>query len=221
MGYYQVSKIFAVKTAIAIVSLALMLQLIPIPDITHDKLLTSVFGGFSLGAGIGFAIRGGCVIDGTEILALYLSKKTSATVGDIILLINIVIFSVAGILFGIETAFYSVLTYLAASKTVDFIIEGIDEYIGVTIISDDCSEIRKVITDKLGRGFTIYSGKKGYGKRGEIDHEIDIIFTVVTRLEVSKLKNEIYKIDENAFLFQYSINETKGGMVKKRTLQDH
>lgn len=218
MGYFQVSKIFAFKTMLAIVGLALCLIFIPYPVVTTDKLLIAIFGGFFLGTGIGLAIRGGSVIDGTEILALYVSKKTTLTVGDVILFINIIIFSAAAILLGIEKAFYSVLIYLAASKAVDFIIEGIDEYTGVTIISDKSDEIRKAIIEKTGRGVTIFSGKKGFGKRGEVDHEIDIVYTVITRLEISKLKSDIDNIDENAFVVFQSINDTKGGMVKKRPL---
>ena len=218
MGYFQVSKIFAFKTMLAIGGLALCLIFIPYPVVTTDKLLIAIFGGFFLGTGIGLAIRGGSVIDGTEILALYVSKKTTLTVGDVILFINIIIFSAAAILLGIEKAFYSVLIYLAASKAVDFIIEGIDEYTGVTIISDKSDEIRKAIIEKTGRGVTIFSGKKGFGKRGEVDHEIDIVYTVITRLEISKLKSDIDNIDENAFIVFQSINDTKGGMVKKRPL---
>jgi uncharacterized membrane-anchored protein YitT (DUF2179 family) len=218
MGYFQVSKIFAFKTMLAIGGLALCLIFIPYPVVTTDKLLIAIFGGFFLGSGIGLAIRGGCVIDGTEILALYISRKTTLTVGDVILFINILIFSIAAILLGIEKSFYSVLIYLAASKAVDFIIEGIDEYTGVTIISDKSEEIRKSIIEKTRRGVTIFSGKKGFGKRGEVDHEIDIVYTVITRLEISKLKSDIDNIDENAFVIFQSINDTKGGMVKKRPL---
>lgn len=218
MGYFQVSKIFAFKTMLAIGGLALCLIFIPYPVVTTDKLLIAIFGGFLLGSGIGLAIRGGCVIDGTEILALYISRKTTLTVGDVILFINIIIFSVAAILLGIEKSFYSVLIYLAASKAVDFIIEGIDEYTGVTIISDKSEEIRKSIIEKTGRGVTIFSGKKGFGKRGEVDHDIDIVYTVITRLEISKLKSDIDSIDSEAFVIFQSINDTKGGMVKKRPL---
>lgn len=218
MGSFQVSKIFAIKSSLAITGLALCLLFIPYPTITNDKLLISIFGGFCLGAGIGFAIRGGSVIDGTEILALFISRKTSATVGDIILIINIIIFSTAAILFGIEIAFYSILTYLAASRTIDFIIEGIEEYTGVTIISEQSERIRLAIINKIGRGVTIYKGSRGFGKRGDVEHELDIVFTVITRLEVSKLQNIIALIDENAFVVQHRINDTKGGMIKKRPL---
>lgn len=218
MGFKQVSTIFAIKTAFAIAGLAIFIGTIPYPVLTTDKLLIAVFGGICLGAGIGLAIRGGCVLDGTEVMALYISKKTSATVGDIILIINIIIFFTAGILLSVEAAFYSILTYISASKTVDFIIEGIEEYTGVTIISEHCKEIKEAIVSKLGRGVTIYSGKSGFGKRGAVDHEIDIIFTVVTRLEISKLKSEIDHIDSRAFVVQHSIKDTKGGMIKKRPL---
>jgi len=218
IGFKQVTKIFAIKTAFAIAGLSLVLLIIPYPIVTNDKLLISVFGGICLGTGIGLAIRGGCVLDGTEVMALFISRKTSATVGDIILIINIFIFSLAAILLSIEIAFYSVLIYISASKAVDFIIEGVEEYTGVTIISNQCYEIKKAIIEKLGRGVTVYSGKSGFGKRGEVSHEIDILFTVVTRLEISKLKSEIDRLDENAFVVQHSIKDTKGGMIKKRPL---
>ncbi|MBV6479825.1 MAG: hypothetical protein HGGPFJEG_02621 [Ignavibacteria bacterium] len=218
MGYFQISRIFALKSIFAIIGLAVCLLIVNYPVITNDKLLISVFGGISLGAGIGFAIRGGAVIDGTEILSLFLSRKTSATVGDIILIINIFIFSAAAILLGPEPALYSVLTYLAASRTVDFIIEGIEEYTGVTIISEKSDSVRKAIINKLGRGVTIYKGKGGFGKRGGIEYDMDIIFTVITRLEVSKLNYIVNLIDENAFIVQHSIKDTIGGMIKKRPL---
>lgn len=218
MGYFQISKIFAIKSILAIIGLAVCLLIIQYPVITDDKLLISVFGGMCLGAGIGFAIRGGAVIDGTEILSLFLSRKTTATVGDIILIINIFIFSAAAVILGFEPALYSVLTYLAASRTVDFIIEGIEEYTGVTIISERSESIRKAIINKLGRGVTIYKGKGGYGKRGDVEYDMDIIFTVITRLEVSKLNFVVNLIDENAFIVQHSIKDTIGGMIKKRPL---
>jgi len=213
-----VSKSFAITTAIAISGLAVVLLTVNFPIITHDKLLTSVFGGFFLGAGIGMCIRGGGVIDGTEILSLLISKKSGFTVGDILLLVNIIIFSVATFLLNIETALYSILTYMAAGRTVDYIIEGIEEYTGVTIISNNPDEIRHSIIEDLGRGVTILKGRGGYGKRGESTQEMDVLYCVITRLEVSKLKNIIERVDENAFMVMHSINDTKGGMIKKRPL---
>lgn len=218
LGSRQISRIFSLKSIVAIALLAIVVAFFPYPHVTNDKLLVAVFGGFFIGAGIGLCIRGGCVIDGTEVLAIFLSRKSTPSVGDYILVFNIIIFSVAAYLLNIETALYSILTYLAASKTVDFILEGIEEYTGVTIISTHSSEIATVIRQKLGRGLTIYSGKRGYGKRGASDGEMDILFTVVTRLEISRLNTEIEKIDPHAFIVMQSIRDTKGGMVKKKPL---
>ncbi|MES1225368.1 MAG: YitT family protein [Bacteroidota bacterium] len=219
LGWKQINKGFSIKSIIAISALAVAVAIFPYPIITNDKLLISVFGGFFLGAGIGLTIRGGAVIDGTEILAISLSRKRSLSVGDFILIFNIVIFSVAAWLLSIEVALYSILTYLAASKTVDFILEGIEEFTGVTIISVHSDEVAAMITDKMGRGLTIYAGKKGYGRRGESPVATNIIFTVVTRLEISRLTAEVSKIDPNAFIVMQSIKDTHGGMVKKRPLK--
>jgi len=217
LAYRVMGKIFAIKTALAISGLALVLATVHFPDVTQDKLLVAVFGGFFLGAGIGLAVRGGAVIDGTEVLAIFLSRKLGTTIGDIIIVINVVIFSAAAYFLSIEIALYSMITYVAASRTLDFIVEGIEEYIGVTIISAHSEKIRHMIMDQLGRGLTVYSGRRGYGKRGEAK-EIDIVYTVVTRLELNKLNSEIEKIDSNAFVVMSSVKDTKGGMLKKRPL---
>jgi uncharacterized membrane-anchored protein YitT (DUF2179 family) len=218
LGFKMVSKNFAIKTALAIVGLAICVATIHFPNVTQDKLLVAVFGGFFLGMGIGLAVRGGAVIDGTEVLAIYLSRKFGTTIGDIIIIINIFIFSAAAWLLSVETALYSMITYLVASKSLDFIIEGIDEYTGVTIVSSHSDEIRRMIIDKLGRGITVYNGKRGYGSHGE-KKDIDIIYTVVTRLELNRLNTEIQKIDPNAFVVMNSVKDTKGGMIKKRSLK--
>jgi len=220
LGFRLIGKFFAIKTAIAIAMLALVVAFVPYPQITQDKLLIAIFGGFFLGLGIGLAVRGGGVIDGTEVLAIGLSRRLGLTVGDIILVINIIIFSAAAYVLSIETALYSMLTYLSASKTVDFVIEGIEEYTGVTIISVKSESIRKMIIDHMGRGVTTFKGEKGYGKRGHTEGEIKIIYTVITRLEVSKLNAEIEKIDPNAFVIMSSVKDTRGGMIKKRPLKD-
>lgn len=217
LGYKVVSRKFAIKTATAITGLSLVLATVSFPNVTNDNLLVAIFGGFFLGAGIGFAVRGGAVIDGTEVLAIYLSRKFGTTIGDVIIVINVIIFSTAAYFLGIEVALYSMITYLSASKTLDFIVEGIDEYIGVTIISSNSEEIRQMIIEKMGRGVTVYSGKKGYGKRGETK-ETDILYTVVTRLELNRLNTEIEKIEPDAFIVMNSVKDTKGGMIKKRPL---
>ena len=219
LGWHQISKGFSVKSVAAISLLALAVVIVPYPIVTNDKLLVAVFGGFFLGAGIGFTIRGGAVIDGTEILAIFFSRKQSLSVGDFILVFNILIFSAAAYLLSVEVAMYAMLTYLAASKTVDFILEGVEEFTGVTIISPHSDEIADFIKQKMGRGLTIYSGRRGFGKRGENYIATDILFTVVTRLEISRLTNEVEKIDPNAFIVMQNIRDTKGGMVKKRPLK--
>ena len=218
LGYRIMGQAFAVKTALAITGLAICLATVSFPNVTTDNLLVAVFGGFFLGAGIGLSVRGGAVIDGTEVLAIYLSRKFGTTIGDVIVVINVVIFGAAAYFLGIEIALYSIITYLAASKTLNFIVEGIDEYIGVTIISSRSEKMRQMIIDKMGRGVTVYSGKGGYGKRGETK-EVDIIYTVITRLELNKLNTEIEKIEPTAFVVMNSIKDTKGGMIKKRPLK--
>ena len=220
LGYKQISKGFSLKSIITITALAIAVAVIPYPTVTNDKILVAVFGGFFLGAGIGLAIRGGAVIDGTEVLAIYLSRKASLTVGDFILLFNVLIFSIAAYLLSMEIALYSILTYLAASKTVDFILEGIEEFTGVTIVSSRSQQITNMIKNKLGRGLTIYTGRKGFGKSGESDQEIDIIFTVITRLEINRLTSEVERIDPKAFIVMQSIRDTRGGMVKKLPLKE-
>lgn len=220
IGYTQISKLFALKTLIAIGGLALVLYFVEFPLVTDDDLLIAVFGGFFLGAGIGLSIRGGSVIDGTEVLAIYTSRKTTLTVGDIILGLNIIIFSVAAYLINVETALYAILTYLVASKTVDFVVHGIEEYTSVMIVSEKSDEIKEAITSKMGRGVTILKGKSGFGKTGHREKDLDIIYSVITRLELQKMKTEIAKIDEHAFVVENSVNDIKGGMIKKRPLHD-
>jgi uncharacterized membrane-anchored protein YitT (DUF2179 family) len=213
MGISTINRQFAFKSIIAIVLLAITVHLIPFPVVTDDKLLIAVFGGLFLGLGIGLAIRGGSVIDGTEVLAVFISRKTSLTIGDVILIFNTLIFGLAAYIFSIEVSLYAMLTYLVTSKTVDFVVSGIEEYVGVTIISDKNESIRLAITENLGRGCTIYSGKMGQSLK-----PTEIIFTLITRLELAKLRTEIDKIDKDAFIVMHSVKDAKGGVIKKRPL---
>jgi uncharacterized membrane-anchored protein YitT (DUF2179 family) len=224
MGYKQVGKLFAYKTFLAIMTLSVFLLIMHSfhpTAVTKEPILIAVFGGICLGAGIGFAMRGGCVIDGTEVLALFLTRKTSMQVGEIILIINVVIFGVAAALQGIETALYSILTFMAASKTVDFLTNGIEEYTGVTIISEESDKIRKQIIIQLGRGVTIYGGKRGLrGKKAQESgmNNRDIIYTVVTKLELTKVRAIVDEFDKSSFVTTHSISSVRGGMVKARKL---
>lgn len=218
LGGRQISWSFALKSSLAIFALATLVHFLNFPAFTADKLLIAVFGGFFLGAGIGFSIRGGAVIDGTEVLAISVSRQASLTVGDFIALFNVLLFCVATLLVNLETAMYSMLTYIAASKTVDFIINGIEEYIGVMIISDEADDIQQVIWNKLGRGVTAFKADGGYASQEEHLPDRKVIFCVITRLEVSKILLEVAKVDKGAFIIQYPIKEAKGGMIKKRPL---
>jgi uncharacterized membrane-anchored protein YitT (DUF2179 family) len=211
LGYRQIGRAFAIKSTLAIAGLALVLAFVKFPDVTPDKLLTAVFGGFFIGAGIGLAIRGGAVLDGTEIAALLISKSTQILkVGDVILLLNILIFSAAAFFLGIETALYSMLTYFAASKTVDFLIHGVEEYNAVIIMSERSDEIRQVILRELQRGVTVYKGRGGM-----TDVEQDILFCVVTRLEIGRIKTAAHGIDPGAFIVVHTLADAEGGVIRK------
>ena len=213
-GYRQIGRKFAFKSALAIAGLSVCLAFVKYPDVTPDKLLTAVFGGFFIGAGIGLAIRGGAVLDGTEIAALLISKTSHLLkVGDVVLILNIFIFLAAAFFLGIESALYSILTYIAASKTIDFILHGIEEYTGITIVSSQSEAIRAVIVNDMGRGVTIYKGRGGFS-----DTEQDILFCVVTRLEIARVRKIVDELDDTAFVVVQSISDAGGGLVKRRVV---
>jgi uncharacterized membrane-anchored protein YitT (DUF2179 family) len=216
LGYRQIGRTFAIKSTLAIAGLSLCLAFVNFPDVTPDKLLTAVFGGFFIGAGIGLAIRGGAVLDGTEIAALLISKSSHLLkVGDVILLLNVFIFSAAAFFLGIEPALYSMLTYFAASRTVDFLIHGVDEYTAIIIVSERSEAIRQAIIRDLGRGVTIYKGRGGLS-----DTEQDISFSVVTRLEIGRVKKVAHSFDEEAFLVIHPLANADGGIVKRLALHE-
>ena len=216
-GFFSINKGFAFKTFFCCVLLGLCLYYVPYPVITSDKLLVSLFGGFFLGLGIGLTMRAGAAIDGIEVLAVYTLRRTSFTITEIILGLNVIIFSIAAIKFGIPTALYSMLTYYAASRTIDYVIEGIEAYTGVTIISGKSEIIKDRLVNEMGRGITVYKGQRGFlpGKFEEYS-DCNIIFTVITRLELRKLKNLVSEIDGKAFVFASTIKEASGGVIKRR-----
>lgn len=223
LGVKQFSVNFGIKSALAIILLSILVHYIDLPVFTDDKLLISVFGGFFLGSGIGFSIRGGAVIDGTEVIAVMINRKTSLTVGDFITIFNAVLFSLAAFLVGLEVAMYSMLTYITASKTVDFIINGFDEYLGVMIVSNKHQEIKDMLRNDLRKGVTIFKSDSGFDNNHLIPNEEkqkdrDVIFCVVTRFEVNKVIHNIDSIDHKAFVIQYPIKETRGGMIKRRPM---
>jgi uncharacterized membrane-anchored protein YitT (DUF2179 family) len=218
LGAYQVNRKFALKTVASILGLSLCLQFFPYPEITNDKLLVSIFGGVFMGIGVGLAMRGGCALDGIEVLALFTGKRISFTVSEIILGINIIIFLISALKLGMPTALYSILTYYTASKTIDFVVEGLEEYTGVTIISGHSEQVKRQLVMGLGRGITVYKGERGFLKENfDVSQPCDIIFTVVTRLELRRLRNMVQKIDPKAFVFTSIIKEAAGGVLKSRS----
>ena len=217
ISFFSVGKKFAYRTLISVILLGIVLWLLPEIALTKDKLLISIFGGVFLGIGVGLVMRVGAALDGIEVLALYTLKRTSFTITEIILGINILIFTIAAFQFGIETSLYSILTYFAATRSIDYVVEGIQAYTGITIISGKSEMIKYQLVNSLGRGITVYKGERGFlpGKF-EVSSDCDIIFTVITRLELRKLKNLVYELDPKAFMFVHTIKETQGGVLKRR-----
>jgi uncharacterized membrane-anchored protein YitT (DUF2179 family) len=214
LGYRQMGRAFAIRSALAIAGLSAALATMHMPDVTPDRLLTAVFGGFFIGAGIGLAVRGGAVLDGTEIAALLISKRSALLkVGDVILGFNIVLFVAAMTILGVEPALYSILTYIAAAKTLDFVIYGLEEYTAITIISSMNAVIRERIVGELQRGVTVY---KGYG--GLTGAEQEILYCVVTRLEIGKVKTIVRAVDPHAFVVSHALADAEGGVVKRAAM---
>jgi len=211
LGYRQIGKLFALKSALAIGGLALCLALVKYPDVTPDKLLTAVFGGLFIGAGIGLAIRGGAVLDGTEVAALLISKKSHLLkVADVILVLNIGIFSVAAFFLGVELAMYSILTYIAASKAINFLTHSIEQYNAVIITSGKSEEILQAILHELELGVTVYNGRGGLSGANQ-----DTLYCVVTRLQISSIKAIATTIDQTAFIIVHPLADVDGGVLKK------
>ncbi|AQG79497.1 YitT family protein [Spirosoma montaniterrae] len=218
LGYKQFGRLFALKSAAAIGGLSLCLTFIPYPDITPDLLLTAVFGGFFIGLGIGLTMRGGAVLDGTEIAALLISRSNlPVKVGDAILLMNVFIFSAAAFFLGMDLALYSMITYFAASKTVDFVIHGIEQYTTVLIISQQHETLRTRIIEQ-GWGVTVLNGEQGYGKQGHRQNTVRVLYVVLTRLQLSRLLSIINEVDASAFVIQHSVDDVTGGKIKSRPL---
>lgn len=217
VGYKLVGKKFFFKSLIAVILLGVCLRWLPVEELTHDKLIISAFGGFFIGLGVGFGMRGGCALDGIEVLAVYTGKRVGFTMSEIILGLNIIIFSIASMFFGLEKAFYSMLTYFVASRTIAYVVDGIQEFTGVTIISSKSEEVKAYLVLEMEKGITVYKGERGFMKDSfEVSSDVDIIYTVVTRLEVRRLKAAMHEIDPKAFVFSQSIKETAGGVLKRK-----
>ncbi len=217
IGYKKIGKTFAVQTSIAIILLTISMYFIKIPDaFTNDKLLIAIFGGLLIGLGIGLVIKGGAVIDGLEVLADYTHKKSGFSTSEVILSINSILFLGIAFKFGIESAMYSILTYYTAMKISDYVVDGFEEFTALSIISKEHETIKSVIVNDFNKAITVYKGERGYlpGKF-DISHDCDIVMTIVTRLEIHRLRQALTEVDPQAFFFVQSIKEVKGGVVSK------
>lgn len=213
LGFYTVSKRIVIKSIISIMGLALFIHFENFSTITEDKLLISIFGGLFLGAGIGIAIRNGSVLDGSEILGIYLNDKFGISIGQIILIFNIVLFSITALVLSVEVALYSILTYIVTAKVTDLIIEGFEDFIGVTIVSKKFEAIEVAIMEELGTGMTLYKGTRGLGSSGKTE-DFDIIHTIVNRIDIKKMYRVVDKIDPKAFIIEFDVNTVKGGVLR-------
>jgi uncharacterized membrane-anchored protein YitT (DUF2179 family) len=217
LGYRSIGKTFAMQTAIAVVFLSVGLIFIDINPVTTDKLLIAIFGGVFMGTGVGLVIRCGGVIDGAEVIAVFTRRRTGFSNAEIILLINTIIFGVAALQFGIETAMYSIITYFTASKATDYVVDGIEQFTAMNIISSKADDIKDYLVNQLGKGITVYKGERGYLPGSfEVKTETDIIVTIVTRLEIRQLQESLIEIDPKAFIYVQSINEAAGGILKHK-----
>lgn len=217
IGYKKIGQTFGVKATIAVLLLSLGMYFIEIPIFTTDKVLIAVFGGFFIGLGIGFVIRGGGVIDGLEVIGYYTQKKSGFTSGEIILALNTLIILGAAYSFGIETGMYSILVYYTAMKTSDYVVDGFEEYTALTIVSKEYDLVKQLIVKDFNKAISVYKGERGYLPESfDLKHDCDIIMTIVTRLEIHRIKEAVSEIDPKAFFYVHSIKEVKGGLIKKK-----
>ncbi len=214
LSWFTLSKRILIKSVLSILTLAVFIHFENFQSVTEDKLLIAVFGGLFLGAGIGLTIKNGAVLDGSEILGIFINNHLGISIGKTILLFNIVLFAITTVLLSVEIAMYSILTFLVTAKVIDLMIEGFEDYVGLMIVSNKAKEIEEELVTKIGAGMTLYKGSKGYGKRG-IQAERDIIHTVINRIDIRRTYNLIEVLDAEAFIIEFDVNNIKGGIMRK------
>ena len=218
IGYKKIGKNFAFHTLLSLVFLGLLFSLLPVSGITEDHFLVAVFGGVFVGLGIGFVIRAGGVIDGLGVIAEYTNKQFGLSTTEIIMAINTTIFLIIAFFLGIEKAMYSIITYFTALKVSDYVVDGFEKLISLTIISPNDQVIKDLVVNQFNKPITIYKGERGNLPGSyEIKHDCEIIVTVVTRLEVHKVKKAIAEVDPTAFMFIQNIREVDGGVISRKS----
>jgi uncharacterized membrane-anchored protein YitT (DUF2179 family) len=216
LGWKNIGKTFAVQSTFSVFLLVIVLEFFKFPAITSDLVLSAVFGGILMGLGIGLIIRGGGLIDGFEVITEFVQKNSPLSASEITIFLNSLIMLFAAIFFGIEPAMYSILTYFTAIKMTDYVVEGFEEYTALTIISKEHEKVKELIVKEFGKAISVYKGERGYlPETFHIKHPCDIIMTVVTRLEVHRMKEAIQQIDPKAFFYVQTIKEVKGGVIKR------
>lgn len=213
-GAFTVSKRIVIKSIIAIALLALSISLEAFSTITEDKLLIAIFGGLFLGAGIGITIRNGAVLDGSELLGLFVFNKYGISIGKTILVFNVILFTITAYVVSVEVAMYSILAYLVTAKVIDLFIQGLENFIGLTIVSQKSKVIEDSIAQQLGVGMTIYKGASGYGSSGK-NEKVNIIQTVVNRIDINKTLKLVEELDPKAFVIEFDVNKVRGGVLKR------
>lgn len=218
LGYKIIGKNFAIHSFLSLILLCIFLTFLPVPTVTNDHFLTATFGGVFVGLGIGFVIRSGGVIDGLEILADYTYEQFGFTTSEIIVAINTILFLFIAFFLGIEKAMYSILTFFTAIKISDYVVDGFEKLISLTIISPNSEGIKSMIVNDFNKAITTYKGERGNlpGSYG-VKHDCDIVVAVVTRLEVHKIKKAIKERDPKAFMFIQNIREVGGGVTSKKS----
>ncbi len=217
LGYKRIGKTFAVQSTIAVILLAIGLFFVDMKPVVTDKLLIAIFGGLLMGTGVGLVIRGGGVIDGAEVIAVFTGRRTGFSNHEIIMLINTIIFAVAAFKFDIETAMYSIITYFTATRAINYVVDGIEQFTAVNIISSKPEEVKNFLVNEMGKGITVYKGERGYLPGSfDIKTDADIIVTIVTRLEIKQIEEALTKIDPKVFMYVQSIREASGGILKAK-----
>lgn len=215
MGYKRIGKTFAAQTTLAVILLAIGLLVSDIPPVTTDRLLIAIFGGILMGTGVGLVIRSGGVIDGAEVIAVFTKRRTGFSNSEIIMLFNTFIFAGAAFHFGLETALYSLITYFATTRAIDYVVDGIEQYTSIHVISAQYELVKNFIVNELGKGITVYKGERGYLPGSfDVKQDCEIIVTVVTRLEINQIQGSISKIDPKAFMYIQNVKEADGGILK-------
>ncbi|MGK0379435.1 MAG: uncharacterized membrane-anchored protein YitT (DUF2179 family) [Patiriisocius sp.] len=214
LAWFSLSKRIFIKSVVSIISLAIIIHFENFNAITEDKLLIAIFGGLFLGAGIGLTIKNGAVLDGSEILGIFINDRLGISIGKVILLFNAILFAATAILLSIEVAMYSILTFIITAKVIDLMIEGFEDYVGLMIVSKETNTIDEELIKVVGTGTTLYKGTRGTGKNGT-QSKNDIIHTVINRIDIRRTYHLIDSIDKNAFIIEFDVNNIKGGIYTK------